>query len=127
MKEIDINNVSKNTNYVTKGMETAKFVSKIDKDNLMFVVGDKVLLTNAVGKCKEVNGKPEDYYETSYRIFDVFEEELLTKFANLYKTVDEFGSVEYTLDSQIFSSFREAVNSAKSGYFKTVELNWSVV
>ena len=42
------------------------------------------------------------------------------------KCNNEFGSAEYTLDSRIFSSFREAVNSAKNGYFKTVELNWSV-
>lgn len=122
MIKIDINELNKYEKFITRGLKPAKFLNYVpeanEKTRLLFMVEGNVIQTDEEGICWFVNSYESSYTNTSFHNFDVFVDDKVKYWTNVYKK----GS-EYYVDG-VFETYEIAKSNAKDTVYKTVELNW---
>ena len=124
MKEIDISKLSSYSKFVTRtGKEVSliKYVPQAhDKSKLLFILEGNVLGCDEKGKCWTVNSYDSFYTETSYLNFDVFAEDVIVGYINIF----ELNGSWFVQEGRIHRNLEEAIQKKQKGS-KIIKIDWT--
>lgn len=127
MRAIDIRRLSfVNSKFVTRVGKEVKFLNYVpeanEKNRLLFLLEGNILGCDEEGRCWTVNSYDSSYSETDFRNFDVFVDDLIHGYINIYKTASGYFS------HGIYTSREEAkkeVLEKSEKFVKTLKIEWS--
>lgn len=127
MKKIDINNIDSYTNFITRQGKLATLIKYVPKANiktrLLFMVDGNILGCDESGVCWTVNSYSDEFTETSYHNYDVFYDDKVVGWVNLYKVVNKEVLAEC---SKVYRTYEEAKKASKENVYRIVKIEWSL-
>lgn len=125
MKPINMRKISVNQRFITRDKQQVKFIQYISaanpKNRLLFLLNGNILACDEEGKCWSINNHDASYTDTDFTKYDVFVDDVMYGWVNLYI---DYGT--YTVEEKVYSSFEEAKNkSSKNKHCKTIKIEWS--
>ena len=123
MKKIDISQIDESTTYITregKQIRLLNYVSQAhSRSKLLFLLEGNILGCDEEGKCWTVNNYDSSYTDTDFSKFDVFVDDRIKGYLNVYKEGKWFRN------SKLYRTREEAKSNAESGLYKIIEVEWS--
>lgn len=126
MKEIDIRRIKINSSkFITRLGKEVKFLNYVPEagqnNRLLFLLEGNILGCDEQGKCWTVNSYDSSYSETDFRNFDVFVDDLVHGYINIYKSASGYFS------HGIYNSREEAKEQSveSDNFIKTIKIEWS--
>ena len=123
MKKIDISQIDESTTYITregKHIRLLNYVSQAhSRSKLLFLLEGNILGCDEEGKCWTVNNYDSSYTDTDFSKFDVFVDDRIKGYLNVYKEGKWFRN------SKLYRTREEAKSNAESELYKIIEVEWS--
>lgn len=123
MRKIDISKIDEQTSYVTKEGKAVKLLNYVSqahpRSKLLFLLEGNILGCDEEGKCWTVNNYDSSFTDTDFRKFDVFVDDRIKGYMNIYKEGKWFRN------SKLHKTREEAKKFAEPELYKTIEIDWS--